>query len=274
MAIADLSAFSKLGNKLMVETVLAKTVTETSDAPIDDSTPYEILPGDTFSGSIESLGDGDVIKVSLVAGEVYRLTAQGLTLEDTVMGLYDSAGNEVAFNDDNLVNKDSEIIATAVTTGTYYIYIGAYRDEGVGTYEVSVENFVIDVQETVDAKGNLSTTYELSDGQVFAGTIGNPADRDAVRVELVAGNTYEIFAQGLTLEDTVLGVFDSGRRVVAFNDDLNGLSAGLTFTATESGTYYLGVQSYQNATDGTYLLSFDDVTPIAPADTADDFLFL
>lgn len=259
----------------MVIEALGTDFIEGADAPANAQTPYQISAGDTFTGQIDPLFDRDVIKISLVAGTYYKFAVDGLTLDDSVLYLYDERGRSVAYNDD-FIGLDSQFTYQAATSGTYYIGVAGFMNgsgDNVGIYQLSVDQLDV-VQETVDASASGGTVYDLAEGQVFSGLISDPTDKDAIRVEMVAGQTYEILAEGVSLENSVLGVFNAGGEMVAVNDNFAGASAGLTFTAEESGTYYLGVQSYRSFYDGTYLLYFDDVTSEFIPDSADDFLFV
>ncbi len=57
------------------------TIIETTEAPFSNTTPYSLLPGDNFRGTVGSFGDQDTIALSLLAGETYEisLVSSGIT---------------------------------------------------------------------------------------------------------------------------------------------------------------------------------------------------
>ena len=129
-----------------------------------------------------------------------------------------------------------------------------------------------------DFSANTSTAGRVEVGGSVTGNIGYSRDRDWFAVEFVAGRTYTIDLKGSptgdgTLNDTYLrGIHDAdGDRINDTTNDDGGESRNsrLTFTATESGTYYIAVGAYSNH-QGTYTLEVtDDSAP--DADEAPEF---
>ena len=100
------------------------------------------------------------------------------------------------------------------------------------------------------------------------GTIGTAGDQDRFAVELEAGRTYRFDLTGSpggggTLPDTFFrAIYDSEGRYQpdSYNDDFEGgRDSRVTFTASESGTYYARVSGDRDET-GSYTLSVTDVT--------------
>ena len=98
---------------------------------------------------------------------------------------------------------------------------------------------------------------------------GPPSDQDRFAVGLEAGRTYRFDLTGRpggggTLPDTYFrAIYDSEGRYQSgsYNDDFDGgRDSRVTFTPTQSGTYYARVSGDRNET-GTYTLSVTDVTP-------------
>jgi serralysin len=106
--------------------------------------------GGTYSGALEAVGDLDWIKVTLVAGQSYRITmaGEGLTpVGDTYLQVFApgstsrSAGTLVARNDDVAAGAgdySSALVFTATQSGTYYIEAGSYQGGYSGNYVLSV----------------------------------------------------------------------------------------------------------------------------------------
>ena len=100
------------------------------DIPGNSSTTTVITIGGTVSDVLEVIGDHDWIRVDLVAGQKVTITLNGVTLEDPYLRLRDASGNLLAQNDDISagVVRDSKIVYTATTTGTYYLDVGAFNE--------------------------------------------------------------------------------------------------------------------------------------------------
>ncbi|WP_175484940.1 M10 family metallopeptidase [Jannaschia pohangensis] len=124
------------------------------------------------------------------------------------------------------------------------------------------------ITEGVDAAESTSTSYRISVGDTFRGTLSNSSDEDWIAVTLTAGETYAISMTGITLSDPFLSLYDSsGTQLLAFNDDFAGLNSQITFTATTTGTYYIEADAYSTET-GTYDVRIVEVAPPQPASLA------
>ncbi|MEO0750304.1 MAG: M10 family metallopeptidase C-terminal domain-containing protein [Pseudomonadota bacterium] len=112
--------------------------------------------------------------------------------------------------------------------------------------------------ENGDASGNANTNARTGVGESFHGTLAGGNDSsDWIAVTLQAGQQYTIAlagigAQGDRLADPFLRIRDADGRQVASNDDDNRRDSAATFTPNETGTYYIDVQSYNNASTGDY----------------------
>lgn len=98
--------------------------------------------GAELSGTIEKMYDGDLFKVSLVAGTTYvfNLNKVGGDL-NPYLELFNPSLSGVAFNDNaNSSTTDSQIIYTAPTTGTYYLAAWDYST-ATGTYSIKATTF-------------------------------------------------------------------------------------------------------------------------------------
>ena len=123
-----------------------------------------------------------------------------------------------------------------------------------------------EVNETSDAAMDNSTTYEMVVNGVFNGNVESAGDRDWVKIELVAGETYDIDVMGSvtgvgTLTDTVMAIYDADGNYIAGNDDGgSGAESYLSFTATTGGTYFVMARGYSSKT-GTYQISVSGLAP-------------
>lgn len=120
-------------------------------------------------------------------------------------------------------------------------------------------NAMAPVVESSDAAESISTSYSVSVNQPFHGTINSTGDRDWVRIELVAGEEYQIDLYGSpsgagTLGDPILALYDANGTYITGNDDGgSGTESHVTFTPATSGTYYVMARGYASHT-GTYAL--------------------
>lgn len=108
-----------------------------TDIPANSTTTAHINVGDSLVGTIDTGGDHDWIAVQLVAGQKYTITLEGYgtnPLEDPYVYLRNAGGTVLAENDDGNGNRDSRLVFTASTSGTYYIDAAAWDDD-TGTYQ-------------------------------------------------------------------------------------------------------------------------------------------
>ena len=120
-----------------------------------------------------------------------------------------------------------------------------------------------------DYSANVQTTGVVAVGGSATGSIETAHDQDWFAVELVAGRTYQFDLGGSpsgggTLRDTFLrAIYDSEGRYQSgsYNDDFEGgRDSRVTFTASQSGTYYVRASGDRDET-GSYTLRVTDVTP-------------
>ena len=120
----------------------------------------------------------------------------------------------------------------------------------------------------VDLPNDNTTPGRVAVGGSATGAIGIPEDQDRFAVDLEAGRTYRFDLTGRpggggTLPDTYFrAIYDSEGRYQSgsYNDDFHGgRDSRVTFTPTQSGTYYARVSGDRDET-GTYTLSVTDIT--------------
>jgi serralysin len=132
--------------------------------------------------------------------------------------------------------------------------------------------FPLVLPEAADIAGNDTTTTSIAIGGTVQSSIEVSGDHDWIRVELVAGETYQFALTGTgsgALGDPFLHLRNSAGNAVASNDDGgSGLNSLINFTATTSGTYYLDAHAYSNET-GTYRLTASQSTPPPPESVTD-----
>ena len=209
--------------------------------------------------------DGDTLAYSIEAGN-----ASGLFEIDAASGelFYTGAGEdfEAGTGPFELTVRASDGKLSVDTTVT----VGVTDVQEDPTEEPVVEQ----VQESVSEPGgedfsaNTSTAGRVAVDGAATGEIGSSGDRDWFAVELVAGRTYTIDLKGHDTDDGELsdpylrGIHDAdGKRIPDTKDDDGGVlrNSQLTFTATESGTYYIAAGAFSGR--GTYTLEVTDNSP-------------
>src|SRR5689334_21103511 len=103
------------------------------DVPGDTTTGATISVGTTITDAIEVLGDHDWFRISLTAGQKVTIAVNLGTLEDSYVYLRNSVGTILAQNDDGGGGRGSRLVYEAPTTGTYYIDVSAWVNDGSDT---------------------------------------------------------------------------------------------------------------------------------------------
>ncbi|MFZ2029151.1 MAG: PPC domain-containing protein, partial [Vitreimonas sp.] len=238
------------------------------DYAASTSTTGTVSVGGSRSGNIETAGDADWFKITLVAGQTYQFDLRGSpsgggTLADPFLRLRDSAGNSITSDDDSGTGLDSRITYTATSSGTFYLSVGSSTTSGTGTYTVAATN----IAPPDDYASSTSTTGAVSVGGSSTGSIEAAGDTDWFRISLVAGQTYQFDLRGSpsgggTLADPFLRLRDSaGNSITSDDDSGTGLDSRITYTATSSGTFYLSVGSSTTSGTGTYTVAATNIAP-------------
>ena len=121
-----------------------------------------------------------------------------------------------------------------------------------------------------DAGADAQTQYTLSLGDIFQGTLDAADDKDWIKVELSAETIYDFTLTGV--DSAELALFDaSGNWIVSGGYTPSGTK--LIFSPSISGTYYIGVGSYDDAVTGGYELALTENTiPVGSYDEIADYL--
>jgi serralysin len=126
--------------------------------------------------------------------------------------------------------------------------------------------------EVGDASDALDTTARVTVGGAFNGTLSTSSDVDVIRVQLVAGKQYTFTQASRGVDgqsDALLTLYDANGNAITSSDDAEGtLNAAITFTASQTGRYYLGAAAVGGTDAGDYrvsvvegsagLITFDD----------------
>ncbi|MEZ6022779.1 MAG: hypothetical protein R3C16_05060 [Hyphomonadaceae bacterium] len=113
-----------------------------SDAGGDTGTRARFTVGQTTAAEIAPEGDQDWYRVRLEQGQRYAFTLVGVPDDngvalDPMLGIYDSDGNQLAFNDDDGGSLNSALTYAPSTSGDYFVAASGFADQSVGRYELN-----------------------------------------------------------------------------------------------------------------------------------------
>ena len=258
------------------DTTVTIDVTDVNETPsfVDASYAFDLAEN----------ADGSTDRVSL--GTVAATDPEGATLAYSLAGGNESGSFEVDATSGELFYTGS---GEDFESGTTRFTLTVRASDGSESADTTVTVDVTDVEETVDPpaaggdgtvsepegedfSANTSTSGRVAVGGTATGNIDNGIagfDRDWFAVELVAGRTYIIDLRGSstgdgTLRDTFLrGIHDSKGRLrpdtKVAGEGGEGNNSRVTFTPTESGTYYIAAGGDYDI--GTYELEVTEVQP-------------
>ncbi|MFA6310320.1 MAG: PPC domain-containing protein [Sterolibacterium sp.] len=237
------------------------TTSATDDYSAASSTTGRVVVGGASTGQLEVAGDSDWFAISLTAGKQYVFTLNsGATdgLADPLLSLYRTDGSLVTSNDDDAADGlDSTIAFAATATGTYYLGASSGTNgSGTGSYALNASEAITD-----DYLATTNTSGRVAPGSSTSGQLETTGDSDWFAVNLTAGQLYAFALDSGTtngLADPFLGLYNSSGTLITSDDDGNGSNAALSYTATATGTYYLGASSSPRSTGagtGSYTVS-------------------
>ena len=224
------------------------------DFPWSDSTAGRVAVNQgATSGTIDSNGDRDMFRVDLVANTTYvfDLARTSGGLADPFLLLYNPDVDLIVGDDDSGGSLNAQIRFTASVTGAYFLGATDYGSGG-GGYTIRAATVADDFSFDAGTAGVLTVDRPASTGVIDA--VG---DRDLFRVNLNAGTTYVFDAVGASggLDDPYLALYEPALGLIAVDDDGgSGLDSRLVYTATASGSFFVGVSDAGTDT-GTYALS-------------------
>ena len=235
------------------------------DIPGNSSTTTSIVIGGSLSDSLEIVGDHDWVRINLVAGQKIVITLNGITLEDPYLYLRDSSGNLLAENDDISPGtiRDSRLVFTAPSTGTYYIDIGAWNDDYAGTYQLNVDLYTPPPVVTMDVIADqLVNGYWGGDDHHFNVTQGGSI---TVNLTALTPAGQNLARNALALWSDVIGVsfteVASGGQIT-FDDNQSGAFSDGTWSLGIISSSHVNVSTQWLATYGTGLNTYSFQTYI------------
>ena len=240
-------------------TVAAPAVAD--DYPLSVSTSGLVPVNATGTrGVINSPNDGDLFKVTLNAGTLYRFDLQAAagSSMDAYLQLYSPVSDQVqliTFDDDSGGGTNAQIFYTPEMSGDYFLAAWDFG-EGIGAYTLQAQATKDDFPWSTDTSGVV-----LVNGSATSGVINASNDQDLLKVTLTAGvsYTFDLIRQAGGLTDPYLYLYSPAVDLLAEDDDSGGNSnARISFTPTASGTYFLGACDYDVGA-GAYALAASTV---------------
>ena len=179
-------------------TLSVKEVTDDYAAGTD--TTGTVTVGGETTGDLERPGDRDWLAVDLEAGTTYRFVLAASTTFHYLKGVFNADGTRVTDHSNYENRASSRISFTPEDAGVYYVAVGTFRDDKIGTYTLSV------TQVSDDERGLISDDYAGGTDTTGTVTVGSSThrrhrdragDRDWFAVTLDAGKMYRFDLEGL-----------------------------------------------------------------------------
>ncbi len=244
--IASASGYSYYSDQYSMK---VDTVTDTI-AP----TVSSFSPGDEATGV--AVGANIILKFSELiqrgTGTIYLKTSSGAVIES-----FDAATSSRVTISSSTFTLDP---TASLSDGTGYrveFSRGAVHDLAGNLYTGTTSyNFTtLAAVAADDHAGNATTTGLVAVGSKSIGKIEAAGDADWFAVNLIAGQAYQFHLTSIGLTDPYLRLYSGSGALLASNDDGGGGTASLiSYTASGTGTYYLGASDYSVGT-GSYSLS-------------------
>lgn len=110
------------------------------DLPGDTSTTGTIAVGGSVTGALQVAGDTDWYRLELSSARTLQISLNGTgsdELRDPIVRLFNSAGTQLASDDDSGPGLDS-LLTYSASAGTYYVGVDEFGSNGTGDYILSV----------------------------------------------------------------------------------------------------------------------------------------
>lgn len=201
-------------------------------------------------------GDHDYVYFEAFEGMAYTIETSRLGGDvDTIIYLYDSEGNELAYADDGAEEPLASRIAwIAPSSGTYYVMIRDLADESAGpeaTYEIRIiASDTVEGADSYEPDDSIAQASSIdTDGTHQSHTLHVTVDVDYVSFLADEGVEYTIETGNLEGDcDTVIYLYDEDGTELEFDDDSGeeSLASRLVWIAPDSGIHYVAVEDFHN----------------------------
>ena len=211
--------------------------------------------GGAQTHNLHIAGDQDWVEFSATAGRVYTITTSNLGDDnDTYLELYDTNGSSrLAYDDDSGGNYSSKIVWTAPASGTYYVKVRHYSNQGGCTgyeYDLDVTESSSGCADAYEPDSVYASAKSIAvNGAAQAHNLHAAGDQDWAKFTATASQTYTIMTSNLDNgNDTVLELYSTdGATMLMLNDDCPGMGTASCindWTAPSSSIYYVKAREY------------------------------
>jgi Ca2+-binding RTX toxin-like protein len=219
------------------------------------STTAVLTAGEIETHTIDSSGDFDWFKVTLVEGRQYSFTVSssggpGIGLVGPDLGLYDGNGAPLA-SSTTYSGATSTITFRATASGTYFVGVGDSTNNGTGQYAVTWNS-----ADTI--RDDVATTRTLIANGTVAGNLEVAADSDWFGLTMTSGLSYGIELRGATANQLVgsdIQLRDQNGNQLSYSTTYSGTVNAINHDATRTGAYFFSVNDGGNDTGG-YTVNF------------------
>lgn len=237
----------------------------TASAPVADSiaaaatTTASLSLGTAQSGVLDANGDHDWFAVQLVAGQTYFFTTTatgGASDVDTALMLRSGSGGLLAYNDDS-AGTYSRIRFTPLTSGTYYLDLGAWGNDQAGAYRVTAE-----IAPPLQIFTNTQIAYQLTN-TAWGGTDRHFAVQPGGTLSV---NLTQLTADGLFLAREALNLWHDATGInfnevstggqIQFDDNQAGAFSSSVYSGSIISRSDVNVSTQWLVTSGTTLRSY------------------
>jgi hypothetical protein len=237
------------GEYLLIVEAVAADVSESEPAQANESPTGggEIAYGDSLEGFLPSGGD---VRYSFAGNSGDRVTIAMYADFDTYLELLDANGRLIAENDDyNGLN--SQIDFALPSSSTYTIVARGFDPQASGAFTLVLDGAVASTSGNADIANAISITY----GGAAQGRLSRGGD---VRYAFSgsAGDQVVITMNAPSF-DTYLELYDANGRLIAENDDYDGLNSQIDVTLPGNGTYTIVARGFDTSASGSFILSLE-----------------
>ncbi len=234
-------------------------------------TRARIALGQSINGGLDFPRDTDWFRIRLEGGQSYSFTLsspQGERAFDPVVRVNNSAGEELAIDDDGGDGLNAYLEFTAPAGGDYFVEARAFDESAVGDYVLAARAGDIPADNTTDVVLG-------AEGDYREGVLSPAGDKDWFRIELVEGQAMRVAVNGVQdqggLGDPLIVLYGPDGAEVARDDDGGeGLNAWLEYSAATGGAHYLEVRGFvEESAEGRYAIQLTPGEIGDNAETAD-----
>ncbi|MCA3358094.1 MAG: M10 family metallopeptidase C-terminal domain-containing protein [Roseomonas sp.] len=203
------------------------------DVPGDSSTSFSIALGSPMDGVLEIDRDHDWYSVDLVAGTRYRISLDGVALDDYValedpfIYLRRADGSLIKSDDDGGPGRNSLLNWVASESGRYYLDVGAWDEKFVGGYRLTISDYTPPIY-------NLDQVADF----LITGYWGAPGHRwDTSTDNIITYNLVALTPEGQVLARAAFQAWANVTNLI-FEEVTSG--GDIPFDDNESGAFAVG----------------------------------